>query len=835
MFSFNSFAQQQVKGFVANAGQFRDSNDSLRNDLLYSAEIQGAKVYITKKGLHFVYASKPATSTSPDTTYRMDMEFYLANVNPAVQALGQQTSYSNYFIKNSSIPDVKEYETIKFTNLWPNINLELTSDTAGCRIKYTLAPGANAENIKYKFVGGSNFVNNSSGLSMNNPFNNSLNIAKHTISQNGISKGSAAVSIVSNFDQTTQIWSCAVSGIVATNSYTVQNIITDRSGPSIPEPIFQGDNRRWGTYYGGSAYDGVNDVFVTNANEIIACGQTQSLNFPFDPNALYPSLNANTDAFVVKFYANRSRAFSTYFGGNFTDVARAVTVSSNGDIYFAGYTNSNNYPLQPLTGAFFQNFNAGNSDAVITRLSADGLYKLWSTYQGGSNFDEITSIGITTSNEIYVVGNTSSSNFPIVNKTNAFNQSYSQCLNIQSTDNSFIARFNVGNSLVWSTYYGGRFGDYFNSITIDANNLPIVLGATNSATSINGACGVYNNPMPVCGPAGSYQQTYSGNNKSDNYIVKFNSANQVYWASCYGSSSSNEGSGITGLLSPRSIIVNGTGDIIFISGTDGAIPMSNYGNNQTTYGGGLTDAYLARFTANGTLTWRTYLGGSGADFPSGIALLSGNQYLAVGSTTSSNFPTLTNNAIFFDNTLSGLSDGFQTYFRPTNNRYHSTLFGSIGDDYPYAVATDKASRENIIIVGETSNLQFPVKDLLGTTDYFDDSYNGGSSDGFLLNQTIPCADGMFCRVAMTTESNQSFSRFNIYPNPSANYVTIDFDPIESQTQITIVNLAGQIIYRTVLPHNSGNYKLDLSDYPKGTYTINFINRDIVETKLLMIQ
>ena len=61
---------------------------------------------------------------------------------------------------------------------------------------------------------------------------------------------------------------------------------------------------------------------------------------------------------------------------------------------------------------------------------------------------------------------------------------------------------------------------------------------------------------------------------------------------------------------------------------------------QAGYGGGYSDAFLAKINAPGSaLVYSTYLGGSGQDSGDGIAVdCSGNAYLA-GFTTSANFPT----------------------------------------------------------------------------------------------------------------------------------------------------------------------------------------------------
>src|SRR5262249_23661452 len=68
----------------------------------------------------------------------------------------------------------------------------------------------------------------------------------------------------------------------------------------------------------------------------------------------------------------------------------------------------------------------------------------------------------------------------------------------------------------------------------------------------------------------------------------------------------------------------------------GVIPTAP-GALQPSPGGGLTDGFVAKLSATGsTLIYSTYLGGSGYDFATGIAVdAAGNAYVA-GTTTSRN-------------------------------------------------------------------------------------------------------------------------------------------------------------------------------------------------------
>lgn len=129
------------------------------------------------------------------------------------------------------------------------------------------------------------------------------------------------------------------------------------------------------------------------------------------------------------------------------------------------------------------------------------------------------------------------------------------------------------------------------------------------------------------------------------------------------------------------LVLDRNGDIWVTGVTNSSgLPVSA-GAFQTRYGGGIcggwqfqgpcTDAFVAKLSGtDGTLLAATYLGGSSADYPAGIALDSaGNVYVA-GSTSSDDFPT-TPGAL---QRTPGL--GFLTKLEPTLTRaIYSTYLG----------------------------------------------------------------------------------------------------------------------------------------------------------------
>jgi Beta-propeller repeat/Viral BACON domain len=146
---------------------------------------------------------------------------------------------------------------------------------------------------------------------------------------------------------------------------------------------------------------------------------------------------------------------------------------------------------------------------------------------------------------------------------------------------------------------------------------------------------------------------------------------------------------------------------------------------QTTFGGGTSDGFVAAISAGGNkLLYSTYVGGTGNDFSNAIAADSAGNVFITGSTTGS-FPTLNASQSAFGG---GASDAFVAALTSTGSLFYSTYLGGAGVDSGQGIAID--SNDSAYVTGSTSGA-FP---LLGAIQ---SSFGGGTSDAFIsqLSQT----------------------------------------------------------------------------------------------------
>jgi hypothetical protein len=165
--------------------------------------------------------------------------------------------------------------------------------------------------------------------------------------------------------------------------------------------------------------------------------------------------------------------------------------------------------------------------------------------------------------------------------------------------------------LAYFTYLGGSSYDYGYGIAVDGAGNAYVTGQTSSTGLAT---------------AGAYQTTYVGGGSYDAFVAKFSSTGSgLVYCTYLGGSGGDYGRGIAVDVSGNAYV---TGDTAGLATTPGAY--------QTTHGGGNSDAFVAKLNSTGSgLAYCTYLGGSGLDYGSGIAVDgSGNAYVT-GRTSSS--------------------------------------------------------------------------------------------------------------------------------------------------------------------------------------------------------
>ena len=120
----------------------------------------------------------------------------------------------------------------------------------------------------------------------------------------------------------------------------------------------------YSTYLGGADLDWASAIGIDSAGNAYPAGYTSSGDFP-QSNPVQAAFGGLYDAFVAKLNSTGNAVgFSTWYGGSGSDVANALAVDANGNMFLGGQTNSLN---MPLTGPI-QAANNGGSVGWLARL-----------------------------------------------------------------------------------------------------------------------------------------------------------------------------------------------------------------------------------------------------------------------------------------------------------------------------------------------------------------------------------------------------------------------------------------------------------------------------------
>ncbi|SLM48094.1 conserved exported protein of unknown function [Nitrospira japonica] len=464
----------------------------------------------------------------------------------------------------------------------------------------------------------------------------------------------------------------------------------DRSRPLIIDPTLV-----YATYIGGSNADYGYSIAIDVSGNAYITGEVQSTNFPTTAGVVQPAYGgATTDAFVVKLNSTATaRVFSTFLGGTSDDVGNSLAVDVAGNIYVTGVTSSANFPITP---GVFQASSGGGPDAFVAKLGSSGTTLIYSTYLGGNDLEAGLGIAVDEAGNAYVAGTTGSGNFPTT--LGALQTTWG------GTNDGFVTALNAtGTSLLYSTYLGGNSYDFARGIALDTPGNAYVTGNTASS----------NFPTTL----GAVQTTFGGPGGTfaggDAFIAKVDpTGSSLIYSTFLGGSGNDLG---------YKIALDGSNNAYVIGQTSsgGNFPVTA-GAYQTSYGGGLADAFVAAIDVTGmSLIYATYLGGNSFDLGYGIAVDGSSNAYVTGETSSSNFPT-TPGAI---QETSGGSNAYVTKVDPTGTTVvYSTFLGGSSSSGGQGITVDSSG--NAYVTGYASS-NFP------TTPGVVQPTFAGNVDGFI--------------------------------------------------------------------------------------------------------
>ncbi len=277
-----------------------------------------------------------------------------------------------------------------------------------------------------------------------------------------------------------------------------------------------------------------------------------------------------------------------------------------------------------------------------------------------------------------------------------------------SDSDAFVAKFDAaGTTLLFSTLLGGNGIEnspqayYFvGGMAVDASGNVHVTGTTRSSDfpTLSAFDVDYNDDDPgAVGP-------------DDGFYAKLSPTGALLVGTYYGGRYSDIPFGLDVDAAGNAYIVGRTSSSeSTVSPGTGFFPIVGAANDGTL--GGSTDFFIARFAANGALTYSTYVGGAGFEIAGAADIrasrTTANVVYVGGDAGSSSFPTVNSvqafhtgpDAVLFRMDLSRAAGNQITW---------STFLGGNGVDYINALAVDATDR--VYVAGSTNSSQatFPI-------------------------------------------------------------------------------------------------------------------------------
>ena len=327
--------------------------------------------------------------------------------------------------------------------------------------------------------------------------------------------------------------------------------------------------------------------------------------------------SGNTDYFVAK-YDLTGHLIWTAIDGSYdldanntpyaggSDVAMAVASAANGSVFVGGYVNANFHGI----------LNAGgyeSKEGFVTLFDASGQ-RQWSQTISSSGDEIVYGLAVGAANAVYAVG-------------------VGGAISGGSTaggDDAFLVKYDALGHRQWARQFGTAAGDAAYAVAVDAAGYVYMVGETGG--NLNGVAG------------------YGG---QDAFLMKLTAAGVPVWTRVWGTANRELALAVT-LADDGSIYVAGD--------SEGPLPGT------TSHGG--YDAFLSRFSADGTPQWTRMVGSSVFDQGFAVATAAdGTVY--VGGVTQGDV-----NGVAKSGSSPESSDGFVVAYRPDGSLQSTQLVGT---------------------------------------------------------------------------------------------------------------------------------------------------------------
>jgi Beta-propeller repeat/HYDIN/CFA65/VesB-like, Ig-like domain/Cep192 domain 4 len=723
-------------------------------------------------------------SLEPRASSVLRMKLVGANGQAEVRGLEEEAGKANYFIGNDARKwrkNVPLYRRVRYAGVYEGVDLVYYGNQEELEYDFEVGAGRDASKIGLRVEGAKRVEVNGAGELVMEVGDGEVKLKRPEAYQEAAGKR-----------QRVEVrYAMKGEGEIG---FEVGGY--DRSRELVIDPVLT-----YATYLGGTGGDAAYGVAVDSSDNAYVTGVTASTDFP-SKSAEQADIAGDADAFIVKLNsAGTGLVFATFIGGAGVDSASSIAIDSAGNSYIAGNTYSSNFPT--ISTAAFQTVYGGDGDGFVAKLGPTGSSLIYSSYIGGASSDFVQGVAIDSAGNAYVTGSTRSSNFPTAAPLQIGNDGCSSASgDVVCSSDAFVAKVSpTGTSLVYSTYLGGSQADLGQAIAVDASGNAYVTGYT------------FSSDFPT---QNAFQSANAGG--ADIFVATLNPSGSALLFSTYlGGNQQDRAFGMA---------LDSSGDIFLTGDTQSADFPTTFTASQLQYAGA-GDAFVCEIGPGGSgLIYSTYLGGSGVDQGTAIAVDATSNAFAAGFTQSSDFPTLKpvqKILGLFGASSCGTeicSDAFVAELLPSSQLVYSTFFGGNGTESAEAIAVGSSGQATV--AGVTNSLNLPVISVA-----LQGAYAGLGASGNAFVMRIAGSD--LPAVALNPQQ-LNFGNETLYNTSDPQPVTL-VNEGSSPLNVSSISASGDFAETnncgTIVPPAGGNCTIQIKFTPTtiGTRTDQIIIND----------
>ncbi len=358
--------------------------------------------------------------------------------------------------------------------------------------------------------------------------------------------------------------------------------------------------------YSGDYNTMANSVATDKLGNIYITGTFSDI-VDFDPGAgtaiLTTSNYGNEDAFFAKYDKNGNFIFAKQLGGNSYQIANALAVDNNFNIYITGIFQGRTSDFDPGPGTAILPYNDGD-DVFFAKYDINGNY-IFANALSGSKDESAYGLCLDKDKNILVTGFFNSSSFdvdPSANSVYLFTNGYSD---------AFFSKYDSLGNYLTAGALGGNGSDFANGISTDENENIIVTGMFGGTADFD--------PLP--GAQHVYSKTSNGIH--DIFVAKYSPVGNLIFANAIGGLAEDIGTDVQ-TDEFGNVYVSGTffsQQVDFDTG-NGIDTLSALGGN---------DIFFTKYNSSGKYIYAKQIGGIQNESPSKMVVISGEKILIAGT------------------------------------------------------------------------------------------------------------------------------------------------------------------------------------------------------------